>query len=259
MLITLTTDLGTRDFYVGAVKGALLTAIPDAQLVDISHNIDPQNVLHGAFVLKNSYRHFPADTLHLIGVNTFHDGDSSVLVIQHEGHSFIGHDNGLFGLIWDDVMPKDIFRITPLPDDTEHRLPLSRLFVHAAKHLTAGGSAAAIGVKIKEYRKMMQGKPIVATNFIKGSIIYFDRFGNAMVNIRREEFDRERKGRSFLIIFKRYTDVESLSLNYASVEESEKLCFFNSAGYLEIAINKGNARHLLNLSEGDFVQIEFQS
>lgn len=257
-IITLTTDLGTHDFYLGVVKGSLLKGIPNAQIIDISNDIEPYNILHGAFVLKNAYRHFPDGAIHLIGVNAFHDTASSAIIVKEEGYFFIGQDNGLFGLIWDDRMPKEIFRIELNEEEKKSTMPLRDVYVRAARHLSLGKNPAKIAKRIPEFRVRTMGKPLIANGFMKGSIVYFDRFGNAMVNIRREEFERIRSGRNFVIVFKRYADMKSLSANYSSVEESEKLCFFNSGGYLEIAINKGNARNLLNLSVGDFVQIEFQ-
>ncbi|MEO5675633.1 MAG: SAM-dependent chlorinase/fluorinase [Chitinophagales bacterium] len=257
-VITLTTDLGTRDYYSGVVKGELLKAIPDAKLVDISHDIDPYNILHGAFVFRNVYHHFPENTIHLISVNPFDNPACPALIIRHENYYFIGQDNGFFALIWDDIMPGQIFQAEQIENEKESTLPIADLYVRLAKHLASGKNPAKTGTQIPRYKVMLRGKPIISVDFMKGSIEYFDRFGNAMVNIHRDEFEQVRRGRTFMVIFKRYADVELLSENYSAVPESEKLCFFNSAGYLEIAINKGNAKNLLNLSVGDFVQIEFQ-
>jgi S-adenosylmethionine hydrolase len=161
-------------------------------------------------------------------------------------------------LIWDEQLPKEIFRIRLNDEEKLSTMPLRDVYVRAAKHLAEGKTPGEIAEKISAFRIMTMGKPITSNGFMKGSIVYFDRFGNAMVNIRKEEFERLRSGRKFLVIFKRYSDLDSLSINYAAVDESEKLCFFNSSGFLEIAINKGNAHALLNLNVGDFVQIEFQ-
>ena len=182
---------------------------------------------------------------------------AAILSSASQNSFFVGPDNGFFALIWDE-MPGQIFRIEPEPQERKSTLPLADLYVRVSKHLASGNKPELIAAKIPQFRIMMRGKPIISDDFMKGSIEYFDRFGNAMVNIRQDEFERVRRGRHFIIIFKRYADIESLHENYAAVEESEKLCFFNAAGYLEIAINKGNARNLLNLSLGDFVQIEFQ-
>ncbi|MFI5134617.1 MAG: S-adenosyl-l-methionine hydroxide adenosyltransferase family protein [Chitinophagales bacterium] len=256
-IITLTTDLGTRDHYVGSVKGALLSAIPDALIIDISHDIEPFNILHAAFVLKNCYADFPKGTIHIIGVNSFHDSETGILVVKHEGYFFIGPDNGLFGLMWEEKMPAEIFKLKLNEEEMKSTLPLHDAYVRTTKEISARGNPSAIAEKINGFRVRVMAKPVISDQFLRGSIIYFDRFGNAVVNIQRNEFESLLNGKRFTIIFKRYSDIESISENYSAVEESEKLCFFNSSGYLELAINKGNAKQLLNLAQGDVVQIEF--
>lgn len=257
-IVTLTTDLGLRDYYAAVVKGELLRAIPDIQIIDISHEIKPFDIMHGAYVLKNSYAHFPLDTVHLIGVNLNSEAGLSHLLISHAGHFFIGPDNGIFGLLWEETMPAEIVILQAQPTEAASTLPIKDLYVRAAKHICEGGKANALGKVSAVMRRSMVARPTSSADFIRASIIYFDRFENAVVNIRKEEFERIRKNRSFIIYFKRYADMDSISENYFDVPESEKLCFFNSAGYLEIAINKGNAMGLLNLSESDIVQVEFK-
>lgn len=251
-IITLTTDLGTRDHYAGSVKGALISAIPDATIIDITHDIEPFNTLHAAHVLRNCYRDFPVGTIHLIGVNAFHDAVTATLVVQHQGCWFVAPDNGFFGLIWEEESPSSIF----LLKEYESIFPMRDEFVRAASHIISG-TVEQIAVKATTYRMSRMTKPLISEQYLRGSIVYFDRFGNAITNIQKKDFNAMVKGRNFTVAFKRYADVESLSLNYASVDESEKMCFFNSSGYLEIAINKGNARQLLNLNYSDTVQIDF--
>lgn len=256
--ITLTTDLGYRDHYAAAVKGELLKALPEAVIVDITHDILPFNIMHGAFVLKNGYHHFPSGTYHLIGVNMNSEAGMSHLVVMKEDYVFIGPDNGIFGLLWDGGLPDQVFRLQLQGAESQSTLPMKDLYVRALKHLVNGGGPEEIGVKTNSFRQSAIGQPIVAANYIKATIIYFDRFENAVVNIRKDEFERIQQNRNFLIYFKKYEDVDSISRNYYDVPESEKVCLFNSSGYLEIAIHKGNAMGLLNLSIGDFVQIEFR-
>lgn len=255
--ITLTTDLGYRDHYAAAVKGELLKALPGAMIVDITHDILPFNIMHGSFVLKNCYRHFPAGTYHLIGVNMNSEAGMAHLVVMKDGYIFMGPDNGIFGLLWDEGLPEQVFQLQSQGEEAKSTLPMKDLYVRALAHLVNGGKPEEIGVKVNSFRQSAIGRPIMAANYIKATIIYFDRFENAVVNIRKEEFERVQQNRKFLIYFKKYEDVDSISMNYNDVPESEKVCLFNSSGYLEIAIHKGNAMGLLNLSIGDIVQIEF--
>jgi hypothetical protein len=255
-IITLTTDLGTRDHYVGALKGALLSAIPEANIVDITHDIEPFNILHAAFVFRNCYYDFPEGTIHLIAVNLFYAPDADTVIVQQEGHSFVAADNGLFGLVWDEGQPQRIYRVLPEKPGLSSVSGAHGAFVQAARHL-ASGDLSPIAEKITAYRISRMTRPLVSEQYIRGSIVYFDRFGNAVVNIQKGDFERVANGRRFTIAFKRYADIDHISRNYASVDESEKLCFFNASGYLEIAINKGNVKQLLNLSYNDTVQIDF--
>ncbi|MBX7107682.1 MAG: SAM-dependent chlorinase/fluorinase [Chitinophagales bacterium] len=256
-IITLTTDLGSHDHYAAAVKGELLKALPGAVPVDITHDIAPFNIMHGSFVLKNCYHHFPAGTYHLIGVNMNSEEGMVHLAVMKDGYVFIGPDNGIFGLLWDGVVPDRVYQLKVQGKEAESTLPMKDLYVRVLKHLAEGGMPEAVGVKVSSFRQSAIGRPIVAAGYIKASIIYFDRFENAVVNIRKEEFEQIRQNRPFLVYFKKYEDVDTISKNYYDVPESEKVCLFNSSGYLEIAIHKGNAMGLLNLSVGDFVQIEF--
>jgi S-adenosylmethionine hydrolase len=180
------------------------------------------------------------------------------LVVMKDEYTFIGPDNGIFGLLWDGESPDKVFRLRLTAEELLSTLPMKDLYVRAVKHLVNGGELRSIGEKVSEFRLSAMGRPAVSENFIRTSIIYFDRFENAVVNLRKDEFEQLRKGRRFIIYFKRYDDIESISDSYFSVMESEKLCLFNSTGYLEIAINKGKAMGLLNLNLGDIVQIEFK-
>jgi hypothetical protein len=249
-IITLTTDLGTRDHYAGSVKGALMNAIPDATIIDISHDIEPFNILHASFVLKNCYAEFPHGTVHLVGVNSFHDADTSTVIIHHLGYHFIGPDNGLFGLIFEEKIPNEVFKLRLNENELKSTLPIRDAYVRAAKELGEKGNVTAIADKMNSFRIRTMAKPIISEHYLRGSIIYFDRFGNAVVNIQRNEFEQWTNGKRFAVLFKRYSDVDSIGDNYSSVEESEKLCFFNSSGYLEIAINKGNASRTLSIGRG---------
>ncbi|MEO6169067.1 MAG: SAM-dependent chlorinase/fluorinase [Chitinophagales bacterium] len=257
-VITLTTDLGSRDHYAAVVKGELLKSVPDALLVDISHDIAAYNIMHGSFVLKNSYRHFPIGTYHLIGVNMNSEVNMSHLVVFKDHYIFVGPDNGIFGLLWDGEPPEKIFQLQPTKEEMQSTLPLKDLYVRAVKHLAGGGKPEDIGQKVSSLRQSAMGLPIISPSFIRASIIYFDRFENAIVNIRKDEFERIQQNRSYVLHFKKYDDIGIISENYFDVPESEKLCLFNSSGYLEIAINKGNAMGLLNLNIGDIVQVEFK-
>lgn len=248
-VITLTTDLGMRDHYAGSLKGALMSAIPGSTIIDITHEIEPFNILHAAEVIRNCYGQFPANTLHLISVNLHDQRGTRTLMVKRERYCFVLPDNGLIGLIWEDDKNSEVYA---MPSG----MPWRDSLVHAAR-ISLHDDLEKTGERITDYRISRMSRPLIAKEFIKGSIIYFDRFGNAVVNISRTDFEGAVNGRKFTLLFKRYSDLDSFGESYASVDEGEKVCFFNSSGNMEIALNKGNAKQLLNLNTGDSVQIDF--
>jgi hypothetical protein len=253
-VITLTTDLGTRDHYAGVIKGKILSAVSNAQIIDITHNIEPFNIFHASFVLRNAYPFFPAETIHLVGVDT-QGKNPAVLLIEHDGQRFIGTDNGIFSLLWEEKLPDKIYR---LKKETTSAFLMSDLVIDALAFWMKHDDLSEIADRVTSIERSTQWYPVLQKDNIRGTIIYFDRFENAICNIRKDEFDRMRQGRNFLIYFRKYNDINIIHTNYHEVEEGEKLCLFNASGYLEIAINKGNAKGLLNLNLGDTVQIVFK-
>ncbi len=253
--ITLTSDLGERDHYVAAVKGALYSACADIRIVDISHQISHFDIAHAAFVLKNAYHHFPEGSIHLLSVESTDKPDARILLVKKKGHFFVGYDNGIFSLLFDDG-PDEIFHI-PGKEGRASTFPFREIMVDVACKLVNGTKAEALGVAVSEYVERQKLQPVLNGNSLRGAILYFDHYGNAMTNISRTLFEEIIGEKRFSIAFKNNETVRSISLSYNEVPEGEKLCIFNSEGYLEIAINKGQAKQLFGLKIGDLIQIEF--
>ena len=133
-IITLTTDLGTVDHYVSAVKATILRQLDNANIVDISHDVPSFNIIHAAFVLKNVYQEFPAGSIHIIGVNAETNEDSSHLAVYANGHYFVGTDNGIFSLLLD-LKPDKIIEITTTRDSDNENFPIKDVFAKAACHI----------------------------------------------------------------------------------------------------------------------------
>ncbi|MGC4104229.1 SAM hydrolase/SAM-dependent halogenase family protein [Ferruginibacter sp.] len=245
-LLTLTSDIGQQDFLVGAVKGQLLQANESFNIIDITHHLSPFNYPQAAYVCRNAIRNFPQDTFHLILVNLFDEKPEHMLLAEHNGH-FIGcADNGLLTMILEEVPQK----VVALPlDKTQQKntLYVTRIFAEAFTQLLQGRNLENIGDISVSMQVKNPLKPMLGNNWIEGQIIFIDNFENVIVNITREDFEEQRKGRSFKIVFKRDEVIDKVSDTYADVSEGEKLALFNAAGYLEIAINKGNAAGLFGL------------
>ena len=157
-IITLTTDLGTTDFYLAAVKGSILSAMPDATIVDISHHIPPYQIIQAAFLLSNAYYHFPLETVHLVSIDNSYQSDAKFVALKAKGHYFIGPDNGLFSLF---LNPEDIEKIVKInlriQDDFIH-FPIKDILAKSAVHLAKGGKMEIIGRKITNlnYKTIIQ-------------------------------------------------------------------------------------------------------
>jgi S-adenosylmethionine hydrolase len=245
-LITLTSDIGRQDFLTGAVKGQLLQVNPDFKIIDISHELSPFNYPQAAYVCRNAIRNFPPGTFHIILVNLFDKKPEHLLFIEHNGQYIGCADNGLITMILEEV-PQKIVALPLGASERKNTLYCSRVFAKAYQQILDGKAFEDIGNTDVSIEVKNPLRPLLGEKFIEGQIIFIDNFENVIINITKEEFEEQRRGRSFKIVFKRDEIIEKISETYADVSESEKLALFNSANYLEIAINKGNAAGLFGL------------
>jgi S-adenosylmethionine hydrolase len=245
-LITLTSDIGRQDFLTGAVKGQLLQVNPDFKIIDISHELSPFNYPQAAYVCRNAIRNFPPGTFHIVLVNLFDKKPEHLLFIEHNGQYIGCADNGLITMILEEV-PQKIVALPLGASERKNTLYCSRVFAKAYQQILDGKAFEDIGNTDVSIEVKNPLRPLLGEKFIEGQIIFIDNFENVIINITKEEFEEQRRGRSFKIVFKRDEIIEKISETYADVSESEKLALFNSANYLEIAINKGNAAGLFGL------------
>ncbi|MET4080156.1 S-adenosylmethionine hydrolase [Pedobacter sp. UYP30] len=255
-IITLTTDLGSRDFYQSALKGSLLKNMPTANIIDITHDVPSFNISYAAFVLKNAYVYFPKNTVHLIGIDSVYSQHTKYIALKHHDHYFVGADNGIFSLLFDGE-PELIVELNILQDLKYLHFPLVDIFVKAATHLAKGGKLIDIGVPISNMEEKTLLQPVIEKDMIRGSVVYIDTFCNVISNITKDLFTRLQKNRDFTLYFKKSETITQLSWHYNEVPEGEKLCLFGISNHLEIAINKGKASGLLGLHLGDILRIEF--
>lgn len=255
-IITLTTDLGHKDFYQAALKGSIISLYREVRLVDISHDVPPFDIQYAAFVIKNAYGYFPENTVHLIGIDSVFNENSRYLAVRYDNHYFVGSDNGIFSLIFDRE-PQLIVELNILQSLKYLHFPLTDIFSKAATHLAKGGQLTDIGEPVEAVIDRTLIQPIVERDHLRGSVVYIDSFGNVITNISKELFNRVQGGRDFTLNFRRNETISQLSWHYNEVPEGEKLCLFGISNYLEIAINKGNASQLLGLSKGDIIRISF--
>jgi S-adenosylmethionine hydrolase len=245
-LLTLTSDIGPQDYLVGALKAQLLQINPAFVLVDVSHSIPPFNYPQAAYVCRSAFNNFPDFTYHIILVNLFEKKPDHFLLAFHHNHYFLCADNGLLTMILEEK-PELVIGIPLEKNAVRNTLYCTRAMGKTVNQLVNGEPISRIGIPDIPYLEKNPLRPTLSDNWMEGQIIFIDNFENVIVNISREQFEEQRKGRSFRIMFKRDEVIDRISETYADVPEGEKLALFNSAGYLEIAINKGNAAGLFGL------------
>ncbi|MCB0804322.1 MAG: SAM-dependent chlorinase/fluorinase [Bacteroidales bacterium] len=254
-IITLTSDWGDKDHYAGAVKGAILNKMSDITIVDISHKIPPFDIEQAAFILRNSYPSFPPGTVHIIGINTEESDKTGHTVVEYKRQFFIGTDNGIFSMLFDGK-PDKVGELTINQDSDYFTFSTRDRFVSAAVHLASGNPMNEIcDLKDNIVEKILL-KPVEDAGMIKGHVIYIDNYENVITNITESYFKEIRKGRGFSIVFRSY-EISAISKSYNDVARGEILALFDTGGYLEIAINQGNASGLLGLDLKDMIRIEF--
>lgn len=256
-IVTLITDFGTKDFYTGALKGAILSRCSSVNIVDISNSIEPFNITDAAFVLLNAYPSFPEGAIHLVSVNDLDERECRYIAIKHNGHYFLGLDNGIFSLVFNE--PDEIFELNSFSENgSKSDIVINSIFAQAISQIDSGKGLAGLGIPIQSIHTRTNLIPVVQDSLIRGSVIYIDSFKNVILNVRKELFNEIGQQRNFSISFKRNERIESISASYHDVPKGEKLCLFNSNNFMEIAINSGKASSLLGLNIGDVVLIDFE-
>jgi len=274
-IITLTTDFGTKDHFVGAVKGTIYSELPNARIVDISHHISPFNITETAYILKNAYKSFPEGSIHIIGVDSELNTENKHIALELDNHYFICPDNGVISLLASEIKPEKIVEIN-IHDRIETSFPVLDVFVKVACHIVRGGTLEVIGKIIPEFKKMVELQPTIsaAKNAISGNIIYVDNYGNSISNITKKLFQEVGKGREFEVSANKYT-FSKIHTKYSDIvdftlpkeqrqKDGNKLAIFNSANYLEIAMYRSNlntvggAWSLLGLNYRDIITVRFK-
>ncbi|HOS47982.1 MAG TPA: SAM-dependent chlorinase/fluorinase [Bacteroidia bacterium] len=256
-LITLTTDWGTRDYHVGALKGLLHSVYPGIAIVDISHQIASHNIQQAAYIFRNAYTRFPENTVHIIGVNGYLNGKTELLAIRKDGHGFIGMNDGFFSLVFGEHPPSNMVTVKtdfiPKPGFDLETL------ASTAAHLLEGQNIFELGNRPEKYELRLDFKPVIEEEVIRGVVIYIDEFGNVVTNIHKQLFEDQLKGRKFEIVTRKLTNsLDEIRHRYHEVEPGGMVALFNDAGLLEISINQGSASKLLGLKLNDNIRVEFK-
>jgi len=257
-IITLTSDWGLKDHYAGAVKGAILRQLPDARIVDISHQIPAFDLNQAAFIIRNFYPNFPEGTIHIISINTEAAVESPHTLVFHKGHYFIGADNGIFSLLFDEK-PEKIIELDVIQDSDYFTFSTRDVFVKVACHIAKGNPIGELGFPKENILQKMAFRPVIQNDLIKGKVIYIDNYENVFINITESLFKSVVKKRKFAITFRSLNyRITGISKSYKDVNQGDMLALFSTSGYIEIAIREGKASSLLGLKMDQLVTVELE-
>jgi S-adenosylmethionine hydrolase len=254
-IVTLLTDWGTRDHFVAALKGELLSQVPSVQVVDITHHVKPHDIIEGAFIFGNAWHHFPQGTVHIVGMIGHSQPSPLTIAMKHQGHYFIGCNDGMFPLAFQEEVSQCYYLLT---SSGEPVYPSLQVLADSAAFLAGGGNITDMGRPVDNLVKKTLFQPFTEEDSIRGVVTYIDSFGNAVTNISKSLFEAQQGDRKFEIHLRtsEYT-VQKISSEYWEAGPGNLLVRFNDQGYLEIAICEANVSKLLNMKYGNPVRVDF--
>ncbi|MBN1850364.1 MAG: SAM-dependent chlorinase/fluorinase [Deltaproteobacteria bacterium] len=254
-IITLLTDFGITDPYVGMMKGVILSINPDARIVDLSHNVETGSVSQAAAFLREAYHYFPTGTIHVAVVDPGVGSERKLIGMESEDQIFIGPDNGIFWPIIEVCKPTEVRQLVeekyflPHVTSTFHGRDI---FAPIAAHLSTGVDLKKMGPRLNNPVRLSYPVPKVIRDILYGQIIRVDHFGNLITNIYRTDLERFLKSMKPTIQAGNFT-INQISRTYSEMEEGEPLAIINSSDQLELAVNLGRASQYIKITSGEII------
>ncbi len=259
-LVTLTTDFGTRDAYAAAMKGTILKINPSIQLIDITHDISPQDIMEAAFVLRDAIPFFPSGTTHLVVVDPGVGSERRAVAVSFGGSIFVGADNGLFSLLFENGPAPEAVELdrteywrVEQPGNTFHGRDI---FAPVAAHLASGVGLSEVGSPIDSLTSLRWAQPLVDREGVRGWVVHVDRFGNCITNISASAFHQVSPTQAFKC-YVGNSILDTLRSTFSDVAAGEPLLLIGGSGFLEVAVSSGNASELLSIRKGAPVNVVF--
>jgi len=255
-LITFTSDFGKQDHYIAAVKANIVKVNSSLRIIDISHEIEPFDLAHAAYVVKSVFREFPKGSVHLVSLDTY-TKNWGALAMKLDDHFFVGPDNGVLSLISQNKPAAiiDLMSLNPI----ETVFPSKSIYAVAAANIASSKNLQDLGPAKTEWVQLLDRQLKTTKTLIVGNIIRVDHYGNLITNISKNEFETiesMNNGQGFVISLGR-EKAREIHKTYNAVEPGECFCLFNESGLLEIGINSGNAAELLGLRFDSPININF--
>lgn len=262
-IITLCTDFGIQDEYVGVLKGVMLSVNPSVSIVDLSHSIPPQDVIGAAYLLRASYACFPKGSLHAVIVDPGVGTERAIVAARFDGYLFLAPDNGLLPLVWNKHIPEELVAVE---NSNLFRKPVSHtfhgrdIFAPVAAHLAHAPDLRNIGRSIDPSRLRQlkhNGPRLEPERGITGVIVAIDRFGNLITNIDASLLDRLASRTAFRRMVIRLGEhrIQGLTDRYADGAPGDPIALIGSRNCLEVAVNCGNAAEILHVARGDGILV----
>ena len=255
-IITLTTDYGTNDHLVGTLKGVILKINPEATIVDITHNVAPFDLLDAALAIGSAYSYFPPRTIHVVVVDPGVGTERRPLLVTAENQYFVAPDNGVLSMIYEreeNVVARNVtaahYFLQPISKTFHGR----DIFAPIAAWLSKGWQTASMGEEITDHKKFALPKPKATDGVVKGIVMRVDTFGNLITNFRVEDLPESALTNGEVKFQVGTQAVSRMVPTFASGDAGEPVAYVGSAGYVEIAVNKGNASRTLSIGRGTAV------
>ena len=258
-VIELLTDFGTRDWYVASMKGVILQTLPTVHLVDITHQVQAGNIRNGSFVLQQCYQDFPKGSIFLVVIDPGVGTRRSPLVLKSGGYYFVGPDNGIFSFLRE--KQEQDFEARNIHESVAGKASISQtfhgrdIFAPAAAQLAAGQKYEEVGYLCQDIKQLATSQPEFKKNKVTGVINFIDHYGNLITNIMRGDWMAAYENVSAVTYKKNQIP---LCRTFGDVPENELTAYFGSGGYLEIAVNGGNASEYLGLLPGSSVKLKIE-
>jgi len=254
-IVTLITDLGNTDYYLGALKGSILKECGAIQLIDVATQISSFDIRHGAYVLGKSFSFFPENTIHFLHLNA-PESNGKMILVRHQNHYIVGFDNGSIPLALGEI-PSETYLVQREKFSNKSSL-FAESIVGIINAIKNQQPLESIGTKTQQIRRLTRLKSFCSVGNIRGNILHIDKYGNGITNISREEMQQFIGEKKFVIYLNTWEGTEILE-SYNDVAPGEVVCFFNAENYLEIAINKNKSTNLIGVKIDNPILIESRS
>lgn len=258
-IITLLSDFGTADAYVGAMKGAVLSVNPETLVVDITHDVPPQDVVSGAWLLAVAYRYFPPGSVHVAVVDPGVGGERRAIAARAGGWYFVAPDNGVLSWVFANTEREEVVELRNsqyfLPE-ISHTFHGRDIFAPVAAHIAAGVPLSSLGPAVADPVMLPLPELHIEPDVIRAQIAHVDRFGNLITNLDVETLQRwQGETETGIEISAAARRLHGVRDTYGSAERGDLLALIESSGYLEIAVREGSAGQVLGLRRGDAVEV----